>query len=142
MSRFRKVAAQRVAGKTRSKIGQVTGRRCERVAFAALGEVLERVAFLATIPQISPEMVAHKVSKQFGSLFATWAGCPSHPSQRPHEYMARLLPLMEQAKVPLERMCDLYARERWAHPASSEHPQATGEWREVPALWVQLRPRL
>jgi hypothetical protein len=28
--------------------------------------VLELVAFLATIPRISPEMVAHKVSKQFG----------------------------------------------------------------------------
>lgn len=66
MSRFRKVAAQQAAGKTRSKIGQVTSRRCGRVAFAALGKLLELIAFLATIPRISPEMVAHKASKQFG----------------------------------------------------------------------------
>jgi hypothetical protein len=75
-------------------------------------------------------------------LFATWARCPPHPSQTPYEYMRRLLPLMPQAKAPLERMCDLHSRERWAHPASTEHPRATGEWREVADLWAQLRPAL
>jgi hypothetical protein len=66
LSRFRKVAAQRAAGKTRSKIGQVTGGRCERVAFARLGKLLELIAFLATISGLIRGMVAHKVSKQFG----------------------------------------------------------------------------
>jgi Transglutaminase-like superfamily len=62
--------------------------------------------------------------------------------RRPYEYMRRLLPLMPSTRAPLERICDLYARERWAHPASPEHPCVTGEWWEVPALWAQLRPEL
>ena len=75
-------------------------------------------------------------------LLATWAGCAPHSSQTPYEYIQRLLLVMPQATEPLERLCDLYVREQWAHPASAEHPRSAGEWQEVPDLWMQMRPQL
>lgn len=75
-------------------------------------------------------------------LFATCAGCAPQLSQTPREYLQRLLLVMPQARKPLERLCDLYIREQWAHPASAEHPYATGGVEEVPHLWLQLCPQL
>jgi hypothetical protein len=75
-------------------------------------------------------------------LLATWAGCVPRSWQTPHEYLQRLLLLLPQAAGPLERLCDLYVREQWAHPASAEHPDSTGGLQEVLNLWMQLRPQL
>jgi len=42
----------------------------------------------------------------------------------------------------LERLGDIYVRERWADPQSQEHPRHKGELQELPDLWRKLQPRL
>lgn len=75
-------------------------------------------------------------------LLATLAGNGPRRSQTPWEYTEQLLRTMPQERKALEQMCSLYIRERWAHPASADHPGVTGELQDVPALWRQLKPQL
>ncbi len=75
-------------------------------------------------------------------MLANWAGIPLRRSQTPYEYMHTLAEAAPDQAVTLERLGDIYVRDRWADPASAEHPRRTGEIAELPALWKNLQPRL
>ncbi len=87
----------------------------------------------------------YKLSKQiYGriSLLANWAGIPIERSQTPYESIHTLSTVTPEQTVTLERFGDIYVRELWADPTSSEHPDRTGEARELPGLWKRLQPAL
>ncbi|MGH2508793.1 MAG: DUF4129 domain-containing transglutaminase family protein, partial [Ktedonobacteraceae bacterium] len=76
------------------------------------------------------------------SVMAGWAGLTNRRSQTPHEYMQTLAVVAPSEAVTFERLGEIYARERWADPQSSEHPNRSGEIGEVPSLWKSLQPQL
>jgi transglutaminase-like putative cysteine protease len=76
------------------------------------------------------------------SVLASWAGISSSRTQTPHEYMQTLTTIAPEEAVIFERLGDIYARERWADPHSSDHPSQTGEVTTVAGLWKSLQPRL
>ncbi|GAC1566663.1 MAG: hypothetical protein NVS3B14_10280 [Ktedonobacteraceae bacterium] len=49
---------------------------------------------------------------------------------------------MPEEAVTIERLGDLYVRDRWADPSSPEHPLHSGEILEIPRIWKMLQPRL
>jgi hypothetical protein len=44
--------------------------------------------------------------------------------------------------MTLECLGDIYVRDRWADPNSTEHPRKTGEMAELLNVWKSLQPRL
>src|SRR5579883_2522312 len=76
------------------------------------------------------------------SVLAGWGGIVGRRSQTPREYMLALSAAAPEEAVTFERLADIYSRERWADPNSTEHPDKTGESSEVPGLWKSLQPRL
>lgn len=78
----------------------------------------------------------------FGRLcvLASWAGISIQRSQTPYEYIQALSEVAPDQAVTLERLGDIYVRDRWADPNSPEHPGRTGEVNELPALWKRLQP--
>jgi transglutaminase-like putative cysteine protease len=83
-------------------------------------------------------------SQLFGrmSLLANWAGIPSRRSQTPYEYVEALSETVPDSAVTIERLGDIYVRDRWNDPASADHPRKTGEVNQLPGLWKTLEPRL
>lgn len=75
-------------------------------------------------------------------LLANWAGIPLQPSQTPYEYVRELAQSAPQDAVMIERLGDIYVRERWADPESEEHPRRSGEMGEMGSIWKRLQPRL
>jgi hypothetical protein len=75
-------------------------------------------------------------------LLANWAGIPLQYSQTPHEYIQSITVAALDEAPTLQRFEDIYVRELWASPDSTEHPRNTGEIRELPSLWQRLQPRL
>jgi transglutaminase-like putative cysteine protease len=75
-------------------------------------------------------------------LLAGWAGIVSRRSQTPREYMLSLAAAAPADAVTFERLGDIYARTRWADQNSPDHPDQTGETREVLTLWKSLQPHL
>ena len=75
-------------------------------------------------------------------MLANWAGISLQPSQTPYEYIHALSEAAPDQAVTLERLGDIYVRDRWADPASQEHPRRTGEIAELPGMWKRLQPRL
>ncbi|GLV56933.1 hypothetical protein KDH_37720 [Dictyobacter sp. S3.2.2.5] len=76
---------------------------------------------------------------------AEWAGLEHQSSQTPYEYLHSLAGSVLTSKEDeqaLERLGDIFVRERWADPDSVEHPRRSGEHRELPAMWKRLRGRL
>jgi Transglutaminase-like superfamily/TgpA N-terminal domain/Domain of unknown function (DUF4129) len=73
---------------------------------------------------------------------AEWAGIKLQPAQTPYEYMQEVALVAPKEAETLERLGDIYVRDRWADPASKEHPRRSGEIAELPALWKQLQPPL
>lgn len=73
---------------------------------------------------------------------AKWAGISIKPSQTPYEYMQMLAEATPQEAMTLERLGDIYVRDRWADPTGVEHPRRTGEIAEIPDMWKRLQPRL
>jgi len=73
---------------------------------------------------------------------ANWAGLSKRPSQTPYEYMNTLEEAAPDQASTLERMGDIYVRDRWADPSSTEHPRRTGEIAQLPDMWKRLQPRL
>jgi len=73
---------------------------------------------------------------------ANWAGISIKPSQTPYEYMQTLAEAAPGEAIILERLGDIYVRDRWADPTSTEHPRRTGEMAELPNMWKILQPRL
>jgi hypothetical protein len=76
------------------------------------------------------------------SVLAGWAGLASRRSQTPREYMLSLAAVAPEDAVTFERLGDIYARTRWADQNSPDHPDQTGETREVLTLWKVLQPHL
>ena len=78
-------------------------------------------------------------------VLAKWAGLRVNPAQTPYEYIRTVslsaLPAENDVRA-LERIGDIYVRERWSSPASSDHPLRTGEAEELPLLWQKVRPHL
>ncbi|HEX6478578.1 MAG TPA: transglutaminaseTgpA domain-containing protein, partial [Ktedonobacteraceae bacterium] len=75
-------------------------------------------------------------------LLANWAGISLQRSQTPYEYVHVLAEVTPDEAVTLERLGDIYVRDRWADPSTEEHPRHSGEIRELPSLWKRLQPRL
>ncbi|TMC98523.1 MAG: transglutaminase domain-containing protein [Chloroflexi bacterium] len=75
-------------------------------------------------------------------ILANWAGIPLQYSQTPHEYIQSIAVAAPDEAPTLHRFEDIYVRELWASPDSTEHPLNTGEVRDLPALWQRLQPRL
>ena len=63
-------------------------------------------------------------------------------SQTPYEYVHALSEVVPEQAVTIERLGDIYVRDRWADPSSAEHPRRTGEIKELPGIWKVLQPRL
>jgi transglutaminase-like putative cysteine protease len=78
-------------------------------------------------------------------LLANLGGVKWHPSQTPYEYLEKLslsaLPASADSSS-LERLGDIYVRERWADPESAEHPLRSGEIKDLPGIWQRLSPYL
>ncbi|GAC1403476.1 MAG: hypothetical protein NVSMB49_21010 [Ktedonobacteraceae bacterium] len=75
-------------------------------------------------------------------LLANWAGIQLRPSQTPYEYVHGVAASAPQEALILERLGDIYVRDKWADPESSEHPLRSGEIHELPSLWRHIQPRL
>jgi hypothetical protein len=75
-------------------------------------------------------------------LLASWAGIELRPSQTPYEYMQELTAITPKDAAVLERLGDIYVRDRWADPDSTDHPRRSGEINELPAMWKRLQPIL
>lgn len=75
-------------------------------------------------------------------MLANWAGISIQRSQTPYEYIHALSQETPDQAVTLERLGDIYVRDRWADPNSTDHPHRTGEIEELPGIWKRLQPRL
>jgi len=75
-------------------------------------------------------------------LLANWAGIQLRRSQTPYEYIQGVAASAPQDTLILERLGDIYVRDKWADPESSEHPLRSGEINELPSLWRRIQPRL
>jgi hypothetical protein len=75
-------------------------------------------------------------------LLASWAGVSLERSQTPYESIQTLAGAAPGEAVTLERFGDIYVRELWADPKSTEHPRRSGEEKELPSIWKSLQPRL
>ncbi|GAC1422427.1 MAG: hypothetical protein NVSMB54_01740 [Ktedonobacteraceae bacterium] len=76
-------------------------------------------------------------------LLANWAGIRLQPSQTPYEYIHGVASASApQDTLILERLGDIYVRDKWADPESSEHPLRSGEIHELPSLWRRIQPHL
>jgi transglutaminase-like putative cysteine protease len=75
-------------------------------------------------------------------LIANWAGISLQTSQTPYEYVEGLSVVAPREAVTLQRLGDIYVRELWADPRSTDHPERTGEINEMQGLWTYLQPRL
>lgn len=76
-------------------------------------------------------------------LLANWAGIQLQPSQTPYECIHGVASVSApQDTLILERLGDIYVRDKWADPESPEHPLRSGEIHELPSLWRRIQPRL
>ena len=76
-------------------------------------------------------------------LLANWAGIRLRPSQTPYESIQGVAAVSNaQDTLILERLGDIYVRDKWADPASNEHPLHSGEIEELPSLWRRVQPHL
>jgi len=73
-------------------------------------------------------------------LLANWAGMNIQNSQTPYESIHALSNLAPAQTATLERFGDIYVRDLWADPESTDHPRHTGETGELPGLWNRLQP--
>ena len=78
-------------------------------------------------------------------MLADWSGIRRQPSQTPYEYLhglsASVLPSVKDTTA-LERLGDIYVRERWADPNSEDHLLSDGEINQLPLLWKHVRLHL
>jgi len=114
----------------------------------ALGSVVLLLLFVALIFLLWWRRLFRKYSlstQLYGRLclLANWAGIRLQPSQTPYEYIHGVASVSTpQDTLILERLGDIYVREKWADPESSEHPLRSGEIHELPSLWRRIQPRL
>ncbi|MDQ2714951.1 MAG: transglutaminase domain-containing protein [Chloroflexota bacterium] len=135
-----------VGGNGSTNVGQAQNQLGQSVGFT-LGSIVLLILFSAMLVSIWWRRLfrRYRVSEQiYGRLclLANWAGIPMRLSDTPGEHIHALALVTPEQAVPLERFGDIYVRELWADPASSEHPTRSGEIHELPGLWKQLQPRL
>jgi hypothetical protein len=75
-------------------------------------------------------------------MLAGWAGIELKRSQTPYESMQELALAAPNEAATLERLGDIYVRDRWADPSSSDHPRRNGEIEQLPTIWKSLQPHL
>jgi Transglutaminase-like superfamily/Domain of unknown function (DUF4129) len=75
-------------------------------------------------------------------MLAGWAGIEVKRSQTPYEYMQELSVSTPSEAATFERLGDIYVRDRWADPASVDHPRRSGEVEQLPGLWKRLQLHL
>lgn len=75
-------------------------------------------------------------------MLARWAGIELKPSQTPYEHVQELALSSPGEATTLEKLGDIYVRDRWADPASGDHPRRNGEIEQLPGIWKRLQPRL
>ncbi len=75
-------------------------------------------------------------------VLGDWAGIQIKPSQTPYEYVHGISESAPHESITLERLGDIYVRDKWADPESIEHPRRSGEIEELPGIWKHLQPRL
>ena len=75
-------------------------------------------------------------------LLASWAGIELKRSQTPYEYMQELALSSPARAETFEKLGDIYVRDRWADPASTDHPRHSGEIEQLPGIWKRLQPHL
>lgn len=78
-------------------------------------------------------------------MLAEWSGLKRQISQTPYEYLHEVSAAALRAPdevVALERLGNIYVRERWAAPGSEEVRSLNGESSTLPGVWQLLRPRL
>ena len=83
-------------------------------------------------------------AQMFGrlTLVASWAGVSLQRSQTPYEYAHAVSEVVPDSSVAIERLADIYVRDRWADPSSDEHPRHNGEVGQLSSMWKTLQPRL
>jgi transglutaminase-like putative cysteine protease len=76
------------------------------------------------------------VAQTFGrvTLLASWAGVKPKRAQTPFEYIEELQQHLPVQPEPLQRLGELYVRERWGVPE-----QGVGLQQELRQLWMRLR---
>jgi transglutaminase-like putative cysteine protease len=76
------------------------------------------------------------VAQTFGrvTLLASWAGFQPKRTQTPFEYIEELQQRLPAQAEPLQRLGELYVRERWSPPT-----EGTGLRDELLRLWMSLR---
>jgi hypothetical protein len=75
-------------------------------------------------------------------MLASWAGIQVKQSQTPYEYVQELALSSPGGAETLEKLGDIYVRDRWADPASEDHPRQSGEIEQLPGIWKRLQPHL
>jgi transglutaminase-like putative cysteine protease len=75
-------------------------------------------------------------------MLASWAGIQVKQSQTPYEYVQELALSSPGGAETLEKLGDIYVRDRWADPASEDHPRHSGEIEQLPGIWKRLQPHL
>ena len=75
-------------------------------------------------------------------LLASWAGIELKRSQTPYKYMQELALSSPGRAETFEKLGDIYVRDRWADPASEDHPRHSGEIEQLPGIWKRLQPYL
>ncbi len=114
---------------------------------AALGSLILLILFALLLFSLWWRRLFHNYglpSQLYGRVctLAEWAGIKLQPAQTPYEYMQEVALVAPKEAETLERLGDIYVRDRWADPASKEHPRRSGEIAELPGLWKQLQPPL
>jgi hypothetical protein len=127
--------------------GTATGQSGSQPVGIALGSVILLVLFAGILFSIWWKRLFRRYSlatQLYGRvcLLASWAGIKLSYSQTPYEYMQELSVAAPQAAPSLERLGDIYVRERWADPESLEHPQRNGELEHLPGMWKDVQPLL
>jgi hypothetical protein len=76
------------------------------------------------------------VAQTFGrvTLLASWAGLRPKRAQTPFEYIEELQQRLPVQREPLQRLGELYVRERWGAPETG-----AGVRQELQRLWMRLR---
>lgn len=117
----------------------------------SMGVVLGGLVLLLLFACLSFSLWWRRLFRNFGlpvqlygrvCMLASWAGIQVKQSQTPYEYIQELALSTPGEAETLERLGDIYVRDRWADPASGDHPRRSGEIEQLPGIWKRLQPRL
>jgi transglutaminase-like putative cysteine protease len=136
-----------IVGQTTGTVPTSTGNTIVQGVGYALGGIVLILLFCLMLFSLWWRRLfrTYKLPRQiFGRLclIANWAGVSLQTSQTPYEYVEGLSSVAPQEAISLQRLGDIYVRELWSDPRSTDHPERTGEINEMQGLWKYLQPRL